>query len=130
MVGPARFELAAFRPPDGRANQTAPRPDAGHIDRSRRTAQGAAGRFPHASQGRPPRIRRKASCKGWASGGSGCSRVRSALAVAASRPSQPPASVSGRAAGVLLLPLVWLGVAALQHPLAFIHALLDLLGIA
>ena len=24
MVGPARFELATFRPPDGRANQAAP----------------------------------------------------------------------------------------------------------
>ena len=31
-----------------------------------------------------------------------------------------------QAAGVLLLPLVWLGVAALQHPLAFIHALLGI----
>src|SRR5690606_19303002 len=40
MVGPARFELAAFRPPDGRANQAAPRPDAGHIERTARAAQG------------------------------------------------------------------------------------------
>ena len=28
MVGPVRFELTTFRPPDGRANQAAPRPDA------------------------------------------------------------------------------------------------------
>ena len=27
MVGLARFELTTFRPPDGRANQTAPQPD-------------------------------------------------------------------------------------------------------
>ena len=28
LVGPVRFELTTFRPPDGRANQAAPRPDA------------------------------------------------------------------------------------------------------
>ena len=45
MVGPARFELAAFRPPDGRANQAAPRPDADRIRRDRRSAQGGKDRF-------------------------------------------------------------------------------------
>ncbi len=42
LVGPARFELATFRPPDGRANQAAPRArQAGYITRF---AAGASGK--------------------------------------------------------------------------------------
>ena len=42
VVGPERFELSTFRPPDGRANQAAPRPDtAADIEEERGGAQAA-----------------------------------------------------------------------------------------
>ena len=47
MVGPVRFELTTFRPPDGRANQAAPRPDEGDT-------------YPYSAQGQARnRIRRR-----------------------------------------------------------------------
>ena len=55
LVGPARFELATFRPPDGRANQAALRPD--EADTYRYSGPGQAGKNMRRISGQPAGMR-------------------------------------------------------------------------